>query len=267
VSWTLGPTVGASLQVLEAGAGGTAVTSFTASGILTAGSITLLHGDGQSGYAGLMLTPSPSVFVRTPAPSAQLVAGVVVDWSVLAGGGSISADRVFTNAAGVSSVDWTLGSSLGVGSQGLRASVPGLAAPEVTFQATAVARPASIVKVSGDLQTGTMGTALPQPLQVRVLDTSGAPMEGVQLEWDHGYVTLDDWFAKHAFQSNTTDAVGEASIKITRKGEIASDSAEAVRAYVVDAKDVVATFWLNVLTDPSGTAGATAGDRWLIDSP
>lgn len=256
--WALGASAGAGVHTLEARAGAAAVTIFTATGILTAGSLEILAGDGQFGITGRPLTDAPRVVVRTPAPSSQVIAGVAVEWSVVEGGGSITAEGLVTNSGGVSWVDWTLGT----GDQRLLASVPGLAAPAVTFQATAVPLPAAIVKIAGDLQTGAMGATLPEPLRVRLLDAAGAPITGAPLEWDHGFATPEEWFAGHAFQWSTTDAAGEASILLTLKGRIASDSAEAVRAYVRGAKDiVVATFWLNVLPSPGGSAGAPMRGR------
>ncbi len=61
------------------------------------------------------------------------VAGAEVAWSVAAGGGQVSADRVATAADGTSSVTWTLGA--GIGLQRVTANVGGASGSPVTFTA------------------------------------------------------------------------------------------------------------------------------------
>ena len=46
--------------------------------------------------------------------------------------------------------------------------------------------PASITKVSGDIQTGTVGNVLPSDLVVRVLDASGNPVSNARVQWEAG---------------------------------------------------------------------------------
>jgi len=191
IGWTIGPMVGVGAHSLQAVAGPSATATFSATGILTAGTVSILGGDAQSGTAGQALANSPRVVVRTPGAAGQPVAGVEVQWSVTAGGGSISDDwgGGVTNTAGVSFVDWKLGMATGPSSQALGASVPGIVGSLVTFLASATPPPPRIIKLSGDLQTGTVRTALPEPLAVVVRDADGTPLPGVPVYWS----AVDPW--------------------------------------------------------------------------
>ncbi len=260
-SWTLGPTVGVNAQTLQAYLPYSGLTTFAASATLTSGRLSILSGNNQAAFVGRELAERPAVRVTAGQVIDMPVAGVEVHWQVDAGGGVTVAATTTTDRHGVAEAEWALGMAVGVNSHRLSASVPGLDAPAVTFQASAIPVPASIVKIGGDLQTAPLGATLPLPLVVRVLDTGGDPIPDARVEWDHGYITLDDWFAKHAIHWSTTDAAGEASLLLTLKGEIAADSMEAVRAYVVGAKEVVAIFYLNVLQVPIGPVRAAAGEQ------
>ena len=71
--------------------------------------------------------------------------GVPVTWSVVSGGGSISAQGP-TSIAGIATAKFTLGNTAGVNSA--QASVTGVAA--VTFTATGVAGVAGVIRISRD---------------------------------------------------------------------------------------------------------------------
>jgi len=123
------------------------------------------------------------------------VAGVAVQWTVLSGGGSVSAASVETGADGLSGVTLTLGAT--VGTQQAQASVPGLEGSPVVFTATAAPgqiAPSSLVVAGGgnnvperftsDLwvhgsyaYTGTWGTrsAAGNIIKVWQLSAAGAP--------------------------------------------------------------------------------------------
>jgi hypothetical protein len=105
------------------------------------------------------------------------LSNVPVTFAVTSGGGTITGGSVTTNSEGVATVgSWTLGTAAGANT--LTATVASLPAAQFTATGTAGA-PASMVRVSGDAQSGTVGTALPQPLVVRVTDTHGNPTPGV----------------------------------------------------------------------------------------
>lgn len=69
--------------------------------------------------------------------------------------------------------------------------------------------PTTLEKVAGDAQSGAAGTALPQPLRVRVRDSNGAVMANVPVSWQvmSGGATVS--------ATSTTDAQGEATVTVT----------------------------------------------------
>ena len=113
----------------------------------TAARITLKDGDGQMATVASPLAAPLRVSV-VDADGAP-VAGVAVQWSVLSGGGSVSAASVETGTEGISSVTFTLGSAAGPNQA--QAAVPGLEGSPVVFSATATAGqpPASSLTVAG----------------------------------------------------------------------------------------------------------------------
>src|SRR5690606_34432984 len=92
--------------------------------------------------------PEP-VVVEVRDNSDRPVSGVVVTWSISAGGGSLSATTSSTDGSGRAQVLWTLGTGAGVNR--LNATVQGVAPTQVTAQAEA-GPPASARLVSGDAQ-------------------------------------------------------------------------------------------------------------------
>ena len=109
----------------------------------TASAIALVAGDGQIGTVGLQL-PQPLVVAVTDKSGAG-VAGVAVAWTVTAGGGSISAGSVTTNAQGRASVSWTLGPSVGASNDSVQALVQGLTGSPVSFTASGSAVSTTVV--------------------------------------------------------------------------------------------------------------------------
>lgn len=150
-------------------------------------------GDGQTATVGTPLT-QPLRVVALDASDAP-VSGVTVQWSVLSGGGTLSAASTATGADGIAAVTFTLGPA--AGPEQAQASVAGLAGSPVVFTATATAGqpPASALVVAGggnnvperftsDLwvhgsyaYTGTWGTrgAAGNVIKVWQLGAGGAP--------------------------------------------------------------------------------------------
>lgn len=89
----------------------------------------------------------------------------------------------------------------------------------------AVAGPSTVAMVSGNGQAGTVGSALPDLLTVRVLDQNGQPSTGVAVSWStpNGSVTA---------QAGTTDAQGLARGRWTLGTAAGSQSATATVAGV-----------------------------------
>ena len=135
--------------------------------------LTKVSGDEQQGPAGTALAAPFVVSVLDQNGSA--FAGVVVTFSVTAGGGTLSSTTAITDANGRARSTLTLSSEPGTNT--VTATVAGL--EPVTFAATAIEQtPHSLTKVSGDNQQGRAGEQLAKPFVVSVLDEDGAGIAG-----------------------------------------------------------------------------------------
>lgn len=149
-------------------------------------SIRVVSGTGQSAVVTAAL-PEP-VVVEVRDNSDRPVSGVVVTWSISAGGGSLSATTSSTDGSGRAQVLWTLGTGAGVNR--LNATVQGVAPTQVTAQAEA-GPPASARLVSGDAQIELEQRPLSDAIVVEVLDQhgNGAPGVAVTFTPSTGVVT------------------------------------------------------------------------------
>ncbi len=139
-----------------------------------------VSGDNQQAAAGAQLPQA--LHVRVVNGNGKPVSGATVRFSVLSGGGRVSASQVTTGSTGDAKVTWTLGPQ--PGEQRVEARLSGLGNDAYIFKATATAAGAAqLVKVSGDGQTATVGQKLAQPLVVRLTDAFGNPISGVQVQW------------------------------------------------------------------------------------
>ncbi len=143
----------------------------------TASRLALSAGDGQSAIAGALVALAPSVLVTDA--GGNPVSGIVVTFSVVSGGGSITGGSATTNASGIASVgSWRLGAT--AGTNRLRATRSGLTGSPLTFTATGVAGPASkIVVNAGNAQSATVNTAVTTAPSVKVTDGNNNPVAGV----------------------------------------------------------------------------------------
>ncbi|HOX20249.1 MAG TPA: Ig-like domain-containing protein [Gemmatimonadales bacterium] len=246
--WTPGPVVGMGIHKLRAVATSTPWVDFTASASLTSGTVTIGAGDNQAGVIGAATPVRPGVVVKTPGGSGIPVEAVYVQWEVTAGGGSLSWILPFTDAEGASSVEWTLGGTVGTNNQALRATVAGLTGSPVSFAASATARPTRITQVSGDGQAGTVGTLLPQPLVVLVEDSAGTPVGGTGVIWDF----------PEGNQGGITDAQGLASLDFTL---FPAAGPQLVGARVPTANDpsVIVLFHFTASPGPAAQIEAASG--------
>lgn len=254
MAWTLGPLVGAGVHSLRASISALVNATFTATGTLTAGTLTINGGDNQSAVASTAVAVAPSVLVKTPGAGGVPVAGVVVNWAVTSGGGAPSAATSTTNSAGVASIGWTLGGSVGVNNQGLSATVAGLTGSPVGFVASATAPPTQIAMFSGDGQTGTAGAALAQPLVVLVRDAANAPVAGVVVTWQ---ATAGGGALSAA--TSTTDAAGHASVGLT-VGTTAGATNQTVTGAVAGLAGSPVTFAASVVAAAASQIAKSSGD-------
>lgn len=175
-------------------------------------------GDNQSGPPGTAVTGAPAV--RVTDQFGNGVPGIVVTFSRDQAGGALTDSVRTTDASGVATLGgWTLG---GEGQHRVTATAAGsgIVGSPATFTATAVVPagpPAQVVIVSGDGQTGEVGTSLPQPLRVRVLDALGRPVRGVQLDFTAG-TGSGSVAPPLGAQPIRTDAAGEATSAPWRLG-------------------------------------------------
>src|SRR5256886_6314394 len=99
-------------------------------------------------------------------PGYSPMAGLTVTFVVTLGGGSLSNPSGTTDAAGVTTIEWTLGPTAGAPQQ-VQASIVGASVAPVTFTATAIAGPpASVVKLSGDGQSAATNNPVAVPPEI-----------------------------------------------------------------------------------------------------
>ena len=179
--WTLGEPLGdQSVSIMVEPLQPTTVSAFATT---VPELVQILGGDGQTGIVGERLPDPPSV--QALGPGGAPVSSLDVDFSVSQNGGFLeSMDgtevspnfRARTDAMGVATVGgWILGTT--PGTHEVTVEVPGLV-PVVLTAAAETGPPALLVKVSGDQQSGVVGTLLAAPLVVRVTDTFGNPVAG-----------------------------------------------------------------------------------------
>ena len=177
--------------------------------------LTLVSGNQQTGDAGATLAAPLVVQVQNQVNT--VLADVSVSFLVTAGGGSLSATTVSTDADGRAETTLTLGAAAGTNT--VQASVQGITST-ITFNATATAPepapepepapvPTTFEKVSGDHQE-LAPDAISAPLVVRVKDANGAPLEGVTVAWD-----LQKGAGPLSATETTTGANGQTSVTVT----------------------------------------------------
>jgi adhesin/invasin len=203
-SWTLSSQPGAS-QTVTASSPGLAGSPITFSATsLAASKIAKGSGDGQSTVLGRLL-PQPIV-VKVTDPNDIPVPNATVTFNTA--NGSVSPATVTTDANGLASAGWTLGTTLG-GQTATATLVGPPGSPSVTFTAVATGATA-IAKVAGDGQTASAGSDLPIPLKVRVTGANSQPVLGVTVTFEPATGS-----GSATPPSATTDANGEATTRWT----------------------------------------------------
>ena len=193
--------------------------------------LTKISGDKQQRSVGTALAEPFVVSVLDLNGAA--FAGVVVTFAVTAGGGTLSATTVTTDANGRARSTLTLGPDPGMNT--VAATVAGL--EPVTFTATAVEQTHSLTKVSGDGQQGPASTQLAEPFVVSVLDQGGSPLAGVAVTFA---VTAGEGLLSSTTDANpctieestssitsTTDANGQAAARLTLGSQPGTNTVEA----------------------------------------
>lgn len=166
--------------------------------------IAVALGAGQSGTVGTELTTP--IGIEVTGASGKPLAGVTVNFAVRANSGSVNQSAWKTNASGIASVSWTLGTKAGANVDTLEASVSGVAEKLLVTASATAAAPAALVVISGDAQVGSPGAEATEPLVVEVRDAYANPRNGVVVSWSvEGGGSL-------SAAKDTTDVNGRASV-------------------------------------------------------
>lgn len=147
--------------------------------------VTLLQGDDQNGRVGEALPQALVAAVKDGANRPVEGASVVFVLSDPAPGASIDPDTAITDADGNATASIVLGTRPGAQSGEVRA-LGGSGTPTATtgFTLTAISADANGLRaLSGDGQSGGVGSTLAQPLVVEVADGFGNPIPGVVVTW------------------------------------------------------------------------------------
>jgi adhesin/invasin len=159
------------------------------------------------------------------------------------------ATTVATDAQGRAATTLTLGRA--AGANAVTATAAGLTGSPITFTATGRAGPAArLVKVSGDAQSGGVGTLLPNALVVQVNDANDNPVASAALTF-----AVSAGGGAVAPATATTDTAGRASTRLTL-GQAAGANTVTVSGSGLTAVTFSATG--NAL--PPSTLAISAGD-------
>jgi plastocyanin len=138
-------------------------------------------GDGQAAQVGTALAAALRVVVTV---NGTPQAGETVTWAAIGTGASVNPTQASTDANGVASTTWTLGTT--AGTQTATASLAGATGSPVTFTATATAAPVPVIAMtgtaSGNGQTDSVTGTLPESLRVFVT-LMGTAQAGDTVAW------------------------------------------------------------------------------------
>jgi hypothetical protein len=177
--------------------------------------VTIVHGNGQRAPAGTRLGDSLVILVTDG--SSRPVTNQALTF-VPSAGGSVEPASVLTNGEGKAVFRWVLGPQSG--EQTLDAAL-GASGPKVTFVASAIPGPVKTMAVmAGDGQFAPVGTPLPQPLSVRLLDRFGNSVSGAVVRWQVSAGRL-------SHTSVTTAPDGSASVVWTLGATVGTQTATA----------------------------------------
>ena len=139
----------------------------------------VVSGEGQTGTVGLLL--AIPIAVKTTDRRGEPVVGQSISFTPTPGSGQASPPVVETDAQGIATTDWVLGSTAG-GLHTLVVAADGAAVDPVQYDALALAGPPAMIEVdAGAGQFGVRGTQLDEPVVVRVLDRFANSIGGVEV--------------------------------------------------------------------------------------
>lgn len=199
---TLGGTVGP--QSFAATAAGFTTSIAATATVGDPASIAAVSGSGQTDT--VYKTLKDDLVAKVTDAFGNPVPSVTVTWARTAGSGAPVQPTSTTNADGLTSVKYALGTAPGI--ESIAATVAGVANP-AAFSAQALPGTASdVAMVSGDGQSTRAGQAFGAPLVVRALDAKGNPVVNADVLWTATNVSV-------AAAKTTTDSKGVASNTFT----------------------------------------------------
>ena len=170
--------------LLTAGQNGTATVTATAGSLSDVVAVTVQQvatqlevasGGDQSATVGQAL--GEAVAVRAKDAGGAPTAGANLSFVVSAGGGTVGDPTVTTDADGLASTTWTLGTV--AGEQTMDVSFVGGSTAPLQVSATGLAGAAAVLaKSSGDSQDGAIGQAVPEPVVAQLQDEFGNGVAG-----------------------------------------------------------------------------------------
>ncbi len=173
--------------------------------------ISVTSGGEQSGRVGEAIADSIVVSVTDGEGRPVRGATVVFAFIDAAPGAALDPDTSTTNSDGQAWTHVVLGTRVGAQRGQVEAlTAEGSDPPTASFTLTALAESANgVAAVSGDGQSGQVGSTLPLPLVVSVSDNFGNPIEGVAIDW-----TVDGG-GEVSETSTTTGSDGQTSVTRT----------------------------------------------------
>jgi Bacterial Ig-like domain (group 1) len=168
--------------------------------------VSAVAGNRQTGTVDMTLPVALKAKIVNPIKGSG-VSGVAVTFTLGKDGGTLGSPTGVTNADGAVSTTYTLPEKIGTYS--VSASASGYSSAVFTETGTA-STPTALAIKSGNKQTTTVGTPLPNPLVVRVHDAYNNGVAGVS-------VSFTDQGAGGSFSTNpaTTNSAGEVSVTYT----------------------------------------------------
>ena len=178
-----------------------------------------ISGDDQEGLPGKPLA-NPFV-VQVLDEEGDPFEGAIVRFSVLLGGGSLSATTPTTGADGQAESILTLGTALGTNK--VQANVEGIS-QVLVFSAEATTTPSVptvLSIISGENQTGVVGETLANPFVIKVRNGNDTPVAGVTVTF-----TVLTGSGTLSATTGTTDANGQTESTLTLGSEPGTNTVE-----------------------------------------
>jgi adhesin/invasin len=251
VLYTVGSVAGPASITAGLHSASSVTVSFTETALAAvASALAIVSGDNQSALVGLPLT-NPLVVKATDA-AGRAVSGAQVDWTIVSGGGLLSAATTTTGSDGTTQVLYTVGSVAGPAS--ITAGLHNASSVTVSFTETALAAVASALAiVSGDNQSALVGLPLTNPLVVKATDAAGRAVSGAQVDW-----TIVSGGGLLSAATTTTGADGTTQVLYT-VGSVAGPA--SISAALHNAPSVTVSFTETALAAVGSTLAIVSGNN------